>query len=97
MIDSMPRWALIVAVSVSAIEIALESADVLVVVDYDTCSGDGGSPFSADDSVAGRFCDGPLHVPWAIALLAVPLVVLLVLGIMGAARLRAAKGETPST
>ena len=84
------RTVLIVAVVVGALAILVVSVVVLVVVDYDTCSGDGGSPFSADDSVAGRFCDGPLHVPWAIALLAVPVVVLLVLGVMGVARLRAA-------
>jgi hypothetical protein len=90
MIDSMPRWALILLVSVSAFVIAVVSVVMLLVVDYDTCSGDGGSPFSADDSVAGRFCDGPLHVLWAMALLAVPVVVLVLIGVMGVARLRAA-------
>lgn len=84
------RTLLVLAVVVAALAVLVASAVALFVVDYGTCSGDGGSPFSARDSAAGRFCDGALHVPWATALLAVPCLLLVALGIVGVTRSRVA-------
>src|SRR5829696_4867085 len=65
------------------------SVAALVLVDHGTCSGDGGSPYSAFDSLAGRFCDGPLRGLWASALLLLPLAAVVVLGVLGIVRARA--------
>jgi hypothetical protein len=91
MIDSMPRAVLVLLTTVGAVLVVAASAIALFVVDDGTCSGDGGSPFSAGDSTGGRFCDGPLHTPWSVALLVVPVAVLLVLAVVGIVRVSTAR------
>jgi len=85
----VPRWALILITVAGFVLILVGSVAALLLVDHGTCSGDGGSPFSADDSLAGRFCHGPLRGLWATALLVVPVAALLVLAILGIVRARA--------
>jgi hypothetical protein len=80
------RTLLILVVVGGAVLVVVASFVVLFAVDYGTCSGDGGSPFSARDSVAGRFCDGPLETPWAAAMLVVPVGLAAGLGAWGVAR-----------
>ena len=66
--------------------VALASLVGVVLVGFSKCDGDGGVPYSARDSVAGRFCDGPLFGVWAGALLVVPAVALLLVGVRAVAR-----------
>ena len=40
----------------------------------ETCSGDGGYPYSAPGSVAGRFCDSSFSAPVFVAELAIPIL-----------------------
>jgi hypothetical protein len=82
----MPRWARVLILVVAALAVLVLAVVVLLVVDYGTCSGDGGSPFSANDSTAGRFCNGPLRLPWGVAFLVVPLGLVVVLGVVGVVR-----------
>ncbi|MEA2167425.1 MAG: hypothetical protein QOF76_725 [Solirubrobacteraceae bacterium] len=69
--------------------LALAAVTIILLL-YGTCDGDGGSPYSARDSVAGGFCDSPAAGVWAVAALVAPAITALVLGI-GAIRLRAWK------
>jgi hypothetical protein len=55
--------------------IAAASAFVSVLTFLDTCDGDGGYPYSAPASVAGRFCDSPASTPYFIAEFALPVLI----------------------
>lgn len=52
-----------------------------------TCSGDGGEPYSADPSLAGRFCSGPVAAPYFVLQVAVPVLLVVVLGVLATVRL----------
>ena len=68
--------------------VAIASFAAVVMVGLGKCDGDGGLPYSAADSPAGRFCEGPLVWPWTAALLVAPMVVLLAIGTIGVVRRR---------
>jgi hypothetical protein len=75
-------------VGVLACVIAVVALAAVALTDQAKCDGDGGVPYSAADSPAGRFCDGSLRTPWAVAALALPLVVLVVMGVVAGVRRR---------
>lgn len=52
-----------------------------------TCSGDGGSPYSADASLAGRFCSGSIAAPYFVLQIAAPVLLILALGVVATVRL----------
>jgi hypothetical protein len=62
---------------------AFASAFGGVFVAYGTCDGDGGDPFSAPDSVAGRFCESSASTVYFWAELVVPVLVVLAFGMGG--------------
>ena len=57
-----------------------------LLVWLDTCDGDGGYPYSAPASVAGRFCDSQYSAPYFLAELAVPILCAVGFGIWAATR-----------
>jgi hypothetical protein len=84
------RTVLIIVLVAGAIAVLIAAGIVMIVLDYGTCSGDGGSPYSAEDSIAGDFCDGPLRGPWQLAMLVVPFAVVVVVGVLAVRSARAA-------
>jgi hypothetical protein len=55
--------------------VAAASAFVTLVTFLDTCDGDGGYPYSAPASLAGRFCDSPASAAYFVAELALPVLI----------------------
>jgi hypothetical protein len=84
------RAVLIGVVVLGVVAVFLVSVIALLVLDHGTCSGDGGSPYSAEDSVAGDFCDGPLRGVWQVALAFGPAVLAAGLGVLAVVRTRVA-------
>ena len=67
---------------------ALGSLVVLLVLTAGRCDGDGGVPYSARDSTAGAFCDGPLLGVWQVALLVLPVAAAAAVGVVVVVRRR---------
>lgn len=78
----------ILTVVVSAGLLACGSFVAYVFVALVRCGGDGGVPYSADDSPAGLLCRGSGSDAWTYVVIAAPVVVLLVLGVIGVLRAR---------
>lgn len=51
-----------------------------------TCDGDGGDPYSARASTAGRFCESSASDAYFLALLVVPTLLMAVLGVVACVR-----------
>lgn len=84
------RLWLILAMVALVIALALFEFTAWVVGALSACDGDGGVPYSAHDSPAGRFCaaldePGLSRIAWWVALL-LPCVVLVVVGIIAIVR-----------
>ena len=87
--DTAPtRLLQVLTVVMSAVLVACGSFVAYVFVALVRCGGDGGVPYSADDSPAGRLCRGSGSDVWLYAVMGVPLVVLLILGVIGVLRAR---------
>jgi len=74
------------AVVAAAGVVAYASFTAAVVFSVVRCGGDGGVPYSAGDSPAGRLCEDATS--WAYLALAFPTVLVLVVGAIGVARAR---------
>ncbi len=83
MTTARPRWPFAIVTGLLACVIAVAALGAVAYTDHAKCDGDGGVPYSAADSPAGSFCDGPLRTPWALA---APLLVLLAIGAPATAR-----------
>jgi hypothetical protein len=86
----MGRNRIVIAVLglVVVLGVAVASAFTSLLMFLDTCDGDGGYPYSAPASVAGRFCDSPVATPYFLAEFAVPILVAAVLSVVAGVQQR---------
>ena len=75
----MGRTRLLIGVLGTLVTLAMVpvAAMTTVVVWLETCSGDGGYPYSAPGSTAARFCDSVASMPYFVAMFEAPVVVAL--------------------
>lgn len=81
-----PRLPYAVATVLAGVALLLGAGLLTTVVAVGTCLGDGGSPYSADLSPAGRFCRGPVAVPYFLAQVAAPVLLVTLLGVAATVR-----------
>jgi len=86
------RHPLLIGLVGAVATLLLAPVAVLVTIwSWFTCDGDGGSPFSARASTAGRFCESSYSTPFFIVELALPLVCVVVATVLAVHRRRLAE------
>lgn len=82
------RLWIVLATAAAAVVVAVASLYGALWVAFGICGGDGGYPYADEGSEADRFCDSAASVPYVLALLVLPPIVVVALGVVAAVRRR---------